>query len=263
MYKFILNVLFFFLFLLTSAQTDLTEAVDFHVKAVSGETIKLFPILDNEAKIVVIDFFSTTCGPCQDYAPDFQAAYEIFGENNGNVFFLGINTNNDNEEVFEFDSIFGLNYPNVSGLQGGGDIVYSNYNIQSYPTVIVITPDHQVVEQFIWPPSTVNIVDAVYAHGGIITRIQEMESKKSEFNLFPNPASSNVSLICSLESQMHMEYEIINLSGNLVYCSEKIFLFNKHNTLDIPVEKLKNGTYFVKIKSDKIPLTVLKLIVEQ
>ena len=42
------------------AQTSLTEAVDFHIKTVEGVVIDLFPLLDDQNKIVVIDFFSTS-----------------------------------------------------------------------------------------------------------------------------------------------------------------------------------------------------------
>ncbi len=41
------------------AQTSLTEAVDFHIKTVEGVVIDLFPLLDDQNKIVVIDFCST------------------------------------------------------------------------------------------------------------------------------------------------------------------------------------------------------------
>ncbi len=43
-----------------AAQTTLTEAVDFHVKTIEGEIIDLFPLLDGQNKIVVIDFFTTS-----------------------------------------------------------------------------------------------------------------------------------------------------------------------------------------------------------
>ena len=76
------------------AQTLLTEAEDFHVKTIDGVPIWLFPLLDDEEQIVVIDFFSTTCGPCQDYADDFQRSYEAFGSNTGNVYHMGINWGN-------------------------------------------------------------------------------------------------------------------------------------------------------------------------
>ena len=77
------NTLFLVILITTisaSSQTLLTEANDFHVKTIEGTPIYLFPILDEENMIVVIDFFSTTCGPCQDFADDFQRSYEDFGE---------------------------------------------------------------------------------------------------------------------------------------------------------------------------------------
>ena len=48
------------LFVSVQAQTQLTVAEDFHVKTIEGVTIDLFPILDEENMIVVIDFFTTS-----------------------------------------------------------------------------------------------------------------------------------------------------------------------------------------------------------
>ena len=60
MKKFLLIISALLLYAGLKAQTPLTEAVDFHIKTTEGITIDLFPLLDDENKIVVIDFFSTS-----------------------------------------------------------------------------------------------------------------------------------------------------------------------------------------------------------
>lgn len=81
---------------------------------------------------------------------------------------MGINYNDDNHSVEFFDSIFGLTYPSVSGTQGGGNIVFEAFQINSWPTVIVITPDGLIHNQYVWPPTEQNVTDAVVAAGGIL-----------------------------------------------------------------------------------------------
>ena len=60
MKKIVALILFLSIYAGSSAQTTLTEAVDFHIKTVEGVVIDLFPLLDDQNKIVVIDFFSTS-----------------------------------------------------------------------------------------------------------------------------------------------------------------------------------------------------------
>lgn len=235
----------------TTAQTTLTEAVNFHVKTIHGEPIWLFPILDDENQIVVIDFFSTTCPPCQEYAPDFQACYEKFGNNEGNVYFMGINWGNDNQGVWEFDSIYGLTFPTASGSQGGGNIVFNNYGILSYPTVIVIVPDHTIVEQHVWYPTEENITDAVVAAGGILVNTDEHKPGKQELIVFPNPVESSGTISFDLQKETNVHISIYDFTGQKVYVSASQRCMKGKARIMFSVEGLENGCYFVKVDSDK------------
>jgi len=240
-----------------SAQTELTEALDFSVKDLDGNIIELFPILDDENKIVVIDFFSTSCGPCQTYAPHFQQAYETFGFNEGNVYFLGINWGSDNELVAEFDEEFGITLPTVSGTQGGGNSVFELYDILSYPTVIVITPDHQIVEQYINPPSYENIADAVTAAGGILVNTQENKQVVDQISVYPNPVSNSGYVAFITLKDVDFSFRIYDLTGQEQFRSSAMYLSRGQQKLKLPVEKLKNGMYFVQLIIDeKIPETI-------
>jgi len=245
----------------TTAQTSLTEAVDINVKTIYGEAISLFPLLDIENQIVVIDFFSTTCGPCIDYAPDFQACYEKFGYNEGNVYFLGINWGNNNIGVIEFDSIYGLTYPTASGTEGGGNIAFGIYDIVSYPTVIVITPDHTIVEQYIWYPNEENITNAVIAAGGINVSTPDIISTKQEAKIFPVPVQNIGTIEFEIQKSTNIQISIFNLIGQQVYISD-IQRYTEGNTqINFSVDNLENGYYFVKVDSEMGPITTARISV--
>ncbi len=161
--------LFFLLFLfsisVSFAQTSLTEAVDFTVTDVEGHEHHLFDYLDN-GKYVLIDFFFTTCGPCQQTAPKVSEAYEYFGCNSADLIVLGIDNGDSDAQVIAFDESYGSTYPSVSGIEGGGTAVCSAYGISLYPCVILIAPDRQIVNQDIWPiPSAQTIIDVVVPYG--------------------------------------------------------------------------------------------------
>lgn len=251
------KLLLLYLLLLTfglKAQTLLTEANDFHIKTIEGDPIYLFPILDDDEQIVVIDFFSTSCGPCQDFAPDFQQSYLDFGENQGNVYFMGINWGNDNLGVHEFDSIFGLTYPTASGVQGGGNIVFLDYQIQSYPTVIVIKPDHQISNQYVWEPSTENINAAVIEAGGLMVGKEEIKS--STFKVYPNPAKDFI-YVQLKNSDDETYFDIINLNGEIVY-QEVLQKNNKRINLN-----LNAGLYNLRLINKDGKSETSKLIINR
>lgn len=261
MKKFLILIISLSLFYGLSAQTLLTEAENFHVKTIYGETIWLFPILDEEEQVVVIDFFSTTCGPCQDYADDFQRSYEAFGSNSGNVFHMGINWGNDNQGVHEFDSIFELTFPSVSGTQGGGNIVFNQYQIQSYPTVIVINTAHEITDQYVWLPSEENIEEAIIAAGGMLVGTDEKESFDTEPRFYPNPASTNGAITLSLSKAAKVTYMVYDIYGKQVLSGEEQFLPAGRHSIPIPVAQLADGCYFIKIGTGDQKWKTIRFIV--
>ena len=137
-----------------NAQTSLTTAIDFTVTDVHGETHNLFSILD-EGKHVIVDFFFTTCGPCIASVPTMNQAYTDYGCNTGEVFFISIDNGDSDATVLQYETDYGGLFPSVSGIDGGGNLVVSNYGIGAYPTVILIAPDRSILEQDIFPVSNI------------------------------------------------------------------------------------------------------------
>jgi thiol-disulfide isomerase/thioredoxin len=210
------KLLILFTFLLVThyvnAQTSLDTAVNFTVKDVNGVTHRLYEYLEQD-KIVVIDFFTITCGPCSTYAPLISESYTHFGCNTSNVIFLGINWGADNAGVIDFGETNGVNYPEISGTEGNGNHVVEDYGVLSYPTVIVIMPDSYIAEKYIWPPTTEHLDSVISAHGGLFSACTTPVSSHNEapvatnkiLSLFPVPAISAVTCTTSLTVEGSVE----------------------------------------------------------
>lgn len=231
------------------AQTTLDTAVNFSVKDTYGNTIELFPILDQN-KFVVIDFFSTACGACQLYAPDMQAAYEAFGCNEGNVFVMGIDKGNDNIDVILFDSIYGIQYPGISGNEGGGNLVHMNYELQGTPTVVVIDPDRSIAVKQVYPPNTANLVDTILWAGGLLascmTGIAE-SSAGENLKIWPNPAGDVIHTAFQRIHSGPVGFEVIDMAGNRVLMVESEWLGPGSHAVQINSSALRSGIYLLRM----------------
>ena len=179
------------------------------------------------------------------------------------MFFIGINGGSDNEEVALFDETYGLTYPSASGTQGGGDLVHENYEILSYPTVIVITPDHQIVEQGINPPTVENITDAVIAAGGIWVSTLENENIVEDISIYPNPASSHGYLSINILKSTKLSYGIYDMLGKELFLSETMYIDEGQQRIVMPVNELNNGMYFVKLVINEKTSKTIRFIVSK
>jgi thiol-disulfide isomerase/thioredoxin len=237
----ILFAAFAFAFSVTTAQTNLTTAVDFTITDLEGNSHNLFDYLDS-GQYVCIDFFAYWCGPCQATAPEFNNVYHQYGCNDGDVTFLSIELEGTDAIVHDFEVAYAGDYPPpaASGAEGGGGAVLSAYGIGAFPTYILISPDHSIVEQDIWPMDAIILNNVLQSYN--LTQMNctnSVEEAISEFTIFPVPASD----IVNVELQeVGAEINLINLLGANV-----ITTIATETRTQLNVSSLEAGSYFVRV----------------
>ena len=146
------------------AQCPLTEAVDFTATDCHGTEVHLFDILDG-GQAVLIDFFFTTCGPCQQATPKVVESYYAMGCNMHDVFYMEISPSDADAACQNWATTYGVEYPTI-GTTGGGNTICNTYQISAYPTLILIMPDRQIVIQDLWPINNAQtVIAALEQHG--------------------------------------------------------------------------------------------------
>lgn len=146
------------------AQCPLTTAVDFTATDCHGTEVHLFDILDG-GQYVLVDFFFTTCGPCQQATPSIVESYYAFGCNMHDVYYIEVSTSDGDAACQNWVANYGVEYPTISTAGGGHDIC-TMYSISYYPTVILIAPDRSIVIQDLWPiDDAPTVISALENHG--------------------------------------------------------------------------------------------------
>jgi len=252
------NLLISFLLLgsfLTNAQSGLLEAEDFLVKDVVAEGHNLFDYLD-AGKIVVVPFFTTTCGSCNIYTPEIVLSCDDFGCNQGDVFYLGVNWGSNNIGVTDFITVHAVNYPCASGDEGLGDLVNVQYEIASHITTLVITPDRQIVGQFYGPNNypTRDTLNALLLSLGAqmencTVGLEEADqTASSSINIHPNPIVDHAQIEISIQDIGYYQLEIINISGQILYSHHDFFASEKV-TINLNLGNYPKGVYTIRLKA--------------
>lgn len=103
---------------------------DFTVTDNSGVSTTLSEVL-KEKKMVLLNFFYTTCGPCVTEFPYMQEAYEAYQDKVG---IIALDPMDDNATVEGFKGSMGLTFP-MAACQPAWS---STFSVQGYPTSIVV-----------------------------------------------------------------------------------------------------------------------------
>ena len=111
-------------------------APDFSLALFDGSEMYLS---DLRGQVVVLNFWSSWCGPCREEAPDLQKIWEIY-EDKG-VAVLGVSYKDAEDASRAFVEEFGLTYPNGADLKGK---VSRAYGITGVPETFVIDAEGKV-----------------------------------------------------------------------------------------------------------------------
>lgn len=146
------------------AQCSISQAIDFTATDCHGTEIHLFDILDS-GQYVLIDFFFTTCSPCQQAAPKIVTSYYSFGCNMHDVYYMEISDRDSNALCQTWTANYGIEYPTI-GIESGGNNICTQYHIGAFPTVILIAPDRSIVLQDLYPvPDAQTVINALTPFG--------------------------------------------------------------------------------------------------
>ena len=117
---------------------------NFTLVSTNGDTMNLYETIGS-GKMVILDFFFTTCVPCQTYTPEMVALIAQYDSNDIEVW--GISDRNDDSTVIQFGQDLNVSY-SLAGYEGGGDTVTqlyrSWYSFLGWPTYGVVCTDTSI-----------------------------------------------------------------------------------------------------------------------
>lgn len=245
---YILMIAFLMSFSVSKAQTTLTTAVDFTVTDLDGNTFNLFNVL-NSGKYVCIDFFFTTCGPCQATCPYFKETFTNYGCNTQDVIFISVDQGNTIAECQAYETTYlggSPGYPTISGNDGGGNAVVATYGISAFPTYILIAPSKTIVEQDMWPISSAANFDSYFSANSLtpkacLSGISESELANN-ISVFPNPAVSNIVIETSNSEKVNV-VKVFDVLGKQLMNQ----VVDGVERMELNISELEKGMYYMEI----------------
>jgi hypothetical protein len=113
------------------------------VTDVAGKSHTLYIYL-NAGKYVLLSFMFDGWPSCPGLVGDYNTWWTSYGCNDFNLVVLEIDKGDNNQAVIAWGKKYGVKYPAVSGSDGGGNTVCSNFGVGSFPSVRIIAPDKSI-----------------------------------------------------------------------------------------------------------------------
>lgn len=240
------------------------DVVDnFTVTDTNGVQHTLYDITAS-GKYVFIDFFFTTCGPCQQTQKYFNELHDKYGCNEGELFAISISgtTGDTDEDVIQYEATYGgpFNHSPAVSMDGGGVPVINDFGINAFPTYCVIGPDNKLAVADIWPISNVSTYENAFPTGFDPIPMECSVMGNSDlnvqtFNLYPSVSNGQINL--DLAKSIDSKISILSMNGQEVYKAS--FVNQKNIQLNL---QLNPGIYILKLTTADRKVETQKFIIK-
>ena len=112
----------------------------------SGSTTKIH-LADLKGKLVILNFWASWCGPCNEEAPFLQKSWP--GLQSQGVVFIGIDGPEKSSDAQNFLHKYKISYLNVQDTIDGSTAI--NYGVTGFPETVFINREGVVVAKWIFP----------------------------------------------------------------------------------------------------------------
>lgn len=235
--------------ILTTAKAQ-TTAMNFKKSDCNGTMHDLFADLD-AGNAVVLHFYMPSCGSCPPPAQKIQQmANNIMGMYPGKVKAYAIPYNNTTTCTYS-KSWCSSNGLSLFTPMDSGATQVAYYGGFGMPTVVLLGgTDHKVLFStlsFSTSDTTIMRNEILALFGS--TGIESVKKNTISFNIFPNPATDDLSISVDLKEMSTLQLEILDITGKQVVMlvNERL---NGRLTRHFNTSALPSGYYVVRMKID-------------
>jgi len=176
------------------------------------------------------------------------------------LYVISVDKNANNDMLLNFIDEYNIHYPSASGVDGGGKQVFTDFLIPYTPSLILIAPDHSIVEPaFPYNQSSQGIIDVLETYNLSVSAVSdELSEEGSGFSFFPNPVNNRLN-IKTTSNDVVKQIKIFQLTGQEIY-SKSYRRISLENNVDVSF--LNKGIYLLSVEfshGQRLTKTFIKL----
>lgn len=131
-------------------------APDFTLLTPEGDSLSLYSV---KAKVKVLDFWASWCGPCRAENPNVVALYQKYKDKGLEI--LSVSLDSKREPWVKAIREDGLTWKHVSDLQGWKCAAAQRYKISAVPSIFVLDSDNRIVGSFLRGKQLEQVLDSL------------------------------------------------------------------------------------------------------